>query len=156
MPTLTPIVRWHGFAREPERLRDHWALRCPVRFVAGGTPHAGARPLRPRSPCWRERLRHVRRWTRPGAGHFVYEERPAAVVAAVERLSAELAARASPARNRLLTIRAIPAAKKARIRSCTRCGRGGTSRPSPFAASGPRGWTALHVPLLPVRLCAGS
>jgi pimeloyl-ACP methyl ester carboxylesterase len=82
-------------AREPERLRDHLgAIRCPVRLVTGGTRHPGA-PAAAEVVLLRERLVMFAVDSVPGAGHFLYEERPAAVVAAVKQLSAELAARAA-------------------------------------------------------------
>ncbi len=92
--TLKAYLRM-AHAREPELLREHLgAIRCPVRLMAGGTPHSGA-PGAAEVTLLRERLVMFAVDSVPGAGHFVYEERPAAVVAAVERLLAELAARAA-------------------------------------------------------------
>ena len=75
-------------AREPEKLAPHLAeIRCPVILVVGGAPHDGdvgpdeVRLLMRTLPAFT--LDSV-----PGAGHFIYEEQPAAVAAAVARLEA--------------------------------------------------------------------
>jgi pimeloyl-ACP methyl ester carboxylesterase len=70
-------------AREPEPLAPRLAeVRCPVRLLLGAVPHQGgpdaaevARMQQALPALVVERL--------PGVGHFVYEEAPAAVVAAV-------------------------------------------------------------------------
>ena len=80
-------------AREPEKLAPHLPeVRCPVRLVVGGAHHDGdvgetevqllARSL----PAFT--LDSV-----PAAGHFIYEEQPAAVMAAVARFEASVTAR---------------------------------------------------------------
>lgn len=86
-------------AREPERLRDQLnRIRCPVQLLVGATPHAGG-PTPADIALLRERLGVFAVDSVPGAGHFVQEERPAAVVAAIRRLSTDLPARhAGPAR----------------------------------------------------------
>jgi pimeloyl-ACP methyl ester carboxylesterase len=74
-------------AREPEQLEPRLAaIRCPVLLLLGGAPHdAGPRPAD--VALLAERLSTFATDSVPGAGHFLYEERPDAVVAAVERVS---------------------------------------------------------------------
>ena len=73
-------------SREPERLAPHLAeIRCPVRLPAGGVPHQGGVGAAERALLERT-LRSFTLDSVPGAGHFIYEEQPAAVAAAVERL----------------------------------------------------------------------
>ncbi|MGE5175211.1 MAG: alpha/beta fold hydrolase [Hyphomicrobiales bacterium] len=74
-------------SREPDSLAPHLTeVECPVEIVIGEVPHSGAVPAE-------ELARLVARIPRvavtrvPGAGHFIQEERPGAVVAAVERAS---------------------------------------------------------------------
>lgn len=72
-------------AREPEKLQPHLAeIRCPVRLLVGGMPHEG--------DVGRDEITLLQRTVPrfaldsvPGAGHFLHEERPEAVVAAVLR-----------------------------------------------------------------------
>jgi pimeloyl-ACP methyl ester carboxylesterase len=75
-------------AREPEKLAPHLAeIRCPVILMVGAAPHDG--------DVGPEEVRLLMR-TLPaftldsvaGAGHFIFEEQPAAVAAAVARLGA--------------------------------------------------------------------
>lgn len=80
-------------AREPEKLAPHLVdVRCPVRLVVGGVRHdgdvgAGEVALLQRTvPSFA--LDSV-----PGAGHFIYEEQPGAVLAAVSRLAASVTER---------------------------------------------------------------
>ena len=74
-------------AREPDRLAPHLAeIRCPVVLLLGAVPHAGAPP----AGEIEELAASVPRFaveSLPGVGHFAYEERPGAVVAAVQRLT---------------------------------------------------------------------
>jgi pimeloyl-ACP methyl ester carboxylesterase len=73
-------------SREPERLAPHLAeIRCPVRLLAGGVPHQGGVGAAERALLERT-LRSFTLDSVPGAGHFIYEEQPTAVAAAVERL----------------------------------------------------------------------
>ena len=77
-------------AREPEKLWPHLAdVRCPVRLLVGGAPHDG--------DVNAEEIRLLQRTVAsfaldsvPGAGHFIYEEQPQAVIAALARLQAGL------------------------------------------------------------------
>jgi len=82
--TLKAYVRM-AHAREPERLVPHLAeILCPVRLVVGSAPHSGGIPaaevrvLAARLPAFTVD-------TVSGAGHFLYEEQPQAVFAAIER-----------------------------------------------------------------------
>ncbi len=79
-------------ARERDKLRPHLGeIRCPVILVIGGAPHDGdvgadEVPLLARS------LPSFGADTVAGAGHFIYEERPGAVLAALKQLVATLPA----------------------------------------------------------------
>ena len=73
-------------AREPERLEPRLTeVRCPVVLLLGGAPHHDG-PDEAAVAKLHERLTTFAVDTVPGAGHFIYEERPDAVVAAVDRL----------------------------------------------------------------------
>jgi pimeloyl-ACP methyl ester carboxylesterase len=79
-------------AREPDRLEPHLSgVRCPVRLVVGGAPHGNAIPQREVDLLGRMLTRFAID-TVSGAGHFLYEERPDAVVASVRRVDAAPAA----------------------------------------------------------------
>jgi esterase len=84
-------------AREPERLVPRLgAVRCPVRLVVGTAPHRGGIPA--------EQLEELRRGLTTfaidritGAGLYVHEEQPEAVVDAIRKASQETAfCRAEP------------------------------------------------------------
>jgi len=81
-----------GNAREPERLAPHLAeLRCPVRLIVGGARHdgdVGDQEVR----LLEHAVRAFALDSVPGAGHFIYEEQPRAVLAAVTRLAASVTA----------------------------------------------------------------
>ncbi|HXQ29606.1 MAG TPA: alpha/beta fold hydrolase [Gemmatimonadales bacterium] len=79
---------------EPVQLAPHLPeIRCPVILMVGGTPHDGH--VGPDEiALLRQVLPHFVLDSVPGAGLFLYEEQPAAVVAAVRQASA-LAASAS-------------------------------------------------------------
>jgi pimeloyl-ACP methyl ester carboxylesterase len=79
-----------GDAREPEKLAPHLAeVRCPVRLVVGGARHDG--DVGDQEVALLERtLRSFALDSVPGAGHFIYEEQPRAVLAAVSRLAASV------------------------------------------------------------------
>jgi pimeloyl-ACP methyl ester carboxylesterase len=73
-------------AREPGPLQPRLPeIRCPVLLLLGGVPHAGSPP-----PAEVAELTALLRVfavdSLPGVGHFAYEERPGAVVGAVERV----------------------------------------------------------------------
>jgi pimeloyl-ACP methyl ester carboxylesterase len=70
-------------AREPERLGPRLgSVRCPVRLVVGTAPHRGGIPAEQLGTLRRE-LADFAVDSVPGAGLYVYEERPEAVVEAV-------------------------------------------------------------------------
>ena len=85
-----------GDAREPEKLAPHLAeLRCPVRLIVGGARHdgdVGDQEVR----LLEHTLRSFALDSVPGAGHFIYEEQPRAVLAAVTRLAASVTAARAP------------------------------------------------------------
>lgn len=73
-------------AREREPLRPHLPeVACPVVLLMGSAPHDGG-PRPAELTLLAESLRAFTVDTVAGAGHFVHEERPAAVVTAVSRL----------------------------------------------------------------------
>ena len=78
-------------AREPEQLALHLAeISCPVRLLLGTAPHEGG--MQPQAvELLRRALPSFVIDSVPGSGHYIYEEQPAAVVAAVERTWAGLA-----------------------------------------------------------------
>ncbi len=66
-------------------------VAVPVTVLEGGAEHEG--DLTPaEAAVMREKLPDVTFVTVPGAGHFIYEEQPAAVAAAVDSLAARVAA----------------------------------------------------------------
>jgi pimeloyl-ACP methyl ester carboxylesterase len=82
-------------AREPEPLREHLhEVRRPVRLVLGAVPHEGG-PSAAEIELLRSHLPIFAIDVVPGVGHFVFEENPAAVIAAVDRAGAS--AGSSPA-----------------------------------------------------------
>ncbi len=76
-------------AREPEAIAPHLtAIRCPVRLVRGMASHEG--DVSPEEVVLMQRtLRHFAVDSIPGAGHFSFEERPEAVLLAVQRADAQ-------------------------------------------------------------------
>ena len=81
-------------AKEPERLAPHLAqVVCPVRLVVGAEPHGGnvnaddVSRLHDSLPAFA--LDSI-----PGAGHYLHEERPDVVVAAVAQLEAAVRSQA--------------------------------------------------------------
>src|SRR6184192_768330 len=80
-------------SREPGKLWPHLAdVRCPVRLIVGGEPHDGdvnAAEIK----LLQRTVGAFALDSVPGAGHFIQEEQPEAVVAAVGRLEASLARR---------------------------------------------------------------
>jgi pimeloyl-ACP methyl ester carboxylesterase len=77
-------------AREPERLAPRLAeVSCPVRLVVGGAPHRGN--VNAADVALLQGSLHAFALDSiPGAGHYLQEERPDVVVAAVVRLEAAL------------------------------------------------------------------
>jgi pimeloyl-ACP methyl ester carboxylesterase len=77
-----------GRAREPELLAPRLAeIHCPVRLMVGGAPHdggAGADEI----ALLRSTLKSFAVDSVPGAGHYIQEEQPGAVLRAVRRLEA--------------------------------------------------------------------
>ena len=74
-------------SREPELLRPRLgALRCPVRLLLGGASHAGG-PPEPEVQLLRQTVAFLTIDRVPGAGHFIHEEDPGAVVAAVTHVA---------------------------------------------------------------------
>jgi 4,5:9,10-diseco-3-hydroxy-5,9,17-trioxoandrosta-1(10),2-diene-4-oate hydrolase len=79
------VYRQMARAQEPEELRPHLGdVRCPVRLVMGTATREGG-VSEAEIELLRERLASFAVETVPDAGNFVYEEKPLAVVAAVER-----------------------------------------------------------------------
>jgi pimeloyl-ACP methyl ester carboxylesterase len=74
--------------REPERLRPHLAeVRCPVRLLLGTAAHEGGISAGDLAVL-AAGLAVFGVDSVPGAGHFIHEEQPAVVLAAVRRLRA--------------------------------------------------------------------
>lgn len=72
--------------REPERLRPHLSeVLCPVRLLVGAAPHDGGISA-DEVTVLAEELRSFAVDSIPGVGHFLQEERPEAIVAAVARV----------------------------------------------------------------------
>jgi pimeloyl-ACP methyl ester carboxylesterase len=83
--TLKAYVAMAG-AKERERLAPHLGkVHCPVRLVVGGAPHGGAVKDADVAVLQRS-LPAFTLDSIPGAGHYLHEERPDAVVDAVVRL----------------------------------------------------------------------
>jgi pimeloyl-ACP methyl ester carboxylesterase len=78
-------------SREREKLRPHLGeIRCPVRLVVGGARHDG--DVGAEEIVLLERtLQQFALDSIPGAGHFVYEERPDAVLAVMLQTGAPVA-----------------------------------------------------------------
>jgi len=72
--------------REPERLQPHLPeIRCPVRLLVGMAPHDGG--IRAGEiTALAEAIPAFTVDSIPGVGHFIQEERPEVVVAAVARM----------------------------------------------------------------------
>jgi pimeloyl-ACP methyl ester carboxylesterase len=80
---------YRGMARaeEPEMLRDRLAqIDCPVFLLVGAAPHKGG-PRREEIALLDSLLPSLTIDTVPESGHFIQEERPQAVVEAVQRAS---------------------------------------------------------------------
>lgn len=87
--TLKAYVAMAG-AKEPERLAPHLAqVSCPVRLVLGAAPHGGS-VKDADVALLQQSLRAFAVDSISGAGHYLHEERPDAVVEAVARLQTAL------------------------------------------------------------------
>lgn len=83
--TLRAFIGMAG-SREPGPLQPHLAeIRCPVLLLLGSVAHPGSPPPAEVTELTAG-LRVFAIDSLPGVGHFAYEERPAAVVAAVDRV----------------------------------------------------------------------
>jgi pimeloyl-ACP methyl ester carboxylesterase len=93
------IAMYRRFARavEPESLRDRLGdVRCPVLLLVGSVPQdAGVQPDETRLMA--RRLARFAQQVVPGAGHFIAEEAPDAIVSAVVRVAGEVRAEAQVA-----------------------------------------------------------
>jgi pimeloyl-ACP methyl ester carboxylesterase len=79
-------------AREPEALAPHLSqIRCPVRLMVGGAHHDGDVGA-PEVQLLERALPAFALDSVSGAGHFIHEERPGAVLASVARLQANVTA----------------------------------------------------------------
>jgi pimeloyl-ACP methyl ester carboxylesterase len=75
-------------SKEPKKLQPHLAdIRCPVWLLLGGAPH-DAGPSVQEVATLRLGLARLSVDTIPGVGHYIQEERPEAVVWAVNRVVA--------------------------------------------------------------------
>jgi pimeloyl-ACP methyl ester carboxylesterase len=84
--TLKAFLRM-AEAREPERLVPHLgAVHCPVRLLIGTAPHEGVVPSADVAEL-RTGLPSFTIDSVPGSGHYIYEEQPWAVLAAVVAIS---------------------------------------------------------------------
>jgi len=84
--TLRAYIRM-GEAREPERLAPRLGeLRCQVRLLLGAAPHNGG-PGEQEQQLMQQAIPDFRTERVPGAGHYLQEERPDVVVAAVRGVS---------------------------------------------------------------------
>lgn len=78
-------------SQEREKLLPHLPeIRCPVRLLLGGARHDGG-PPRSELEALRSGLSRLAVDTIAGAGHYIHEEQPQAVVEAVERAARALA-----------------------------------------------------------------
>jgi len=83
-------------AREPEKLAPHLAeIHCPVRLLVGTARHEGG-VRDDEVTLFQQTLRSFALDSAVGAGHFIQEEQPEAVVTAVGRLRASANPRLEP------------------------------------------------------------
>ncbi|MBD3869656.1 MAG: alpha/beta hydrolase [Acidobacteria bacterium] len=77
-------------ASEPESLQDNLQnINCPVLLMTGEAPHSGAVTADEVEILSAGLVRFSRQQV-PGAGHFIFEEQPEVVVAAIRSLNEEL------------------------------------------------------------------
>ena len=88
--TLKAFLGMAG-AKEREKLAPHLSeITCPVLLLVGGARHDGA-PPRSEMETLETSLRLLSVDTVAGAGHYIHEEQPEAVAAAVHEMARELA-----------------------------------------------------------------
>ena len=74
-------------AREPEALRPRLSeVRCPVWLLLGQAPHEGG-PTDAEIATFRSGLQHFTLSNVPGAGNFIFEEAPQAIVRIVQEMT---------------------------------------------------------------------
>jgi pimeloyl-ACP methyl ester carboxylesterase len=84
-------------AKEPEPLGPHLKkIACPVEVLTGGAPHDNAIPTSDIAVLI-TMVPSIEIYAVPGAGHYIHEEQPQAVVVAVQRLERRAARSARPA-----------------------------------------------------------
>jgi pimeloyl-ACP methyl ester carboxylesterase len=87
--TLKAFLRMAD-AEEPERLAPHLAeIHCPVRLLVGTAPHEGG-VVSDDIDVLQRTLSAFAVDSVPGSGHYIHEEQPEVVVAAVERVRAPI------------------------------------------------------------------
>jgi pimeloyl-ACP methyl ester carboxylesterase len=86
------VDAYRGMARasDPELLAPNLArVACPVLLLLGGAPHAGGPPERELA-ILRNELPSFRAMVVENAGHYVHEEQPKAVAAALRALESDM------------------------------------------------------------------
>ncbi|MFT5232920.1 MAG: pimeloyl-ACP methyl ester carboxylesterase, partial [Candidatus Krumholzibacteriia bacterium] len=85
--TITAL-RAMARAEEPQTLQDKLdQITCPVLLLKGGAPHSGTITAEEEAVLRQNLVRFESR-TIAGSGHFIFEEQPAAVTAALVGLAA--------------------------------------------------------------------
>jgi pimeloyl-ACP methyl ester carboxylesterase len=111
--TLKAFLGMAG-SKEPERLQPRLLdIHCRVWLLLGGAPHDGG-PSNKELATLRAGLAGLSVDTLPGVGHYIQEERPEAVVRAVERVAAALLAQRERGAPATRPERAPPAAGSTR------------------------------------------
>jgi pimeloyl-ACP methyl ester carboxylesterase len=83
-------------AREPVKLEPHLGeIHCPVLLLVGGVRHEGD-VGNDEIVLLEERLPHFALDSVPGTGHFLYEERPEAVLGALLQVTVDTALVTAP------------------------------------------------------------
>lgn len=92
-------------AKEREKLKPHLPeITCPVLLLVGGIPHDGV-PPRSEMEALRAGVSLLSVDTVPGVGHYIHEERPEAVAAAVHEVAQALAQNGQGANHRAVLLR---------------------------------------------------